>query len=198
MIKAIETTYKGYRFRSRLEARWAVFFDAIGIKWEYEPEGFELANGTRYLPDFRTSTADGRHKYYEVKPENISEDQKFDCFSKSHGVDAELLIGDPMHQFFENRTSQHKLMCPRCGEIHSTKSIVSVLSNGDINFYCESCDIQKSRPDDGGGILCRTYMHKGTLEVLANDWEFYLKRLRSFCVSARSARFEYGQCGATL
>ena len=26
-IKAIETYYKGYRFRSRLEARWAVFFD---------------------------------------------------------------------------------------------------------------------------------------------------------------------------
>lgn len=27
-IKAIDTYYKGYRFRSRLEARWAVFFDA--------------------------------------------------------------------------------------------------------------------------------------------------------------------------
>ena len=39
-IKAIETYYKGYRFRSRLEARWAVFFDAAGIKYEYEPEGF--------------------------------------------------------------------------------------------------------------------------------------------------------------
>ena len=29
-IQVIETAYKGYRFRSRLEARWAVFFDAIG------------------------------------------------------------------------------------------------------------------------------------------------------------------------
>ena len=29
MIKAIETVYNGYRFRSRLEARWAVFFDAL-------------------------------------------------------------------------------------------------------------------------------------------------------------------------
>lgn len=52
MIKAIPTRYKGYHFRSRLEARWAVFFDALGIKWEYEPEGFELPNGERYLPDF--------------------------------------------------------------------------------------------------------------------------------------------------
>lgn len=53
MIKAIETKYKGYRFRSRVEARWAVFFDSLGLKWEYEPEGFELGNGIRYLPDFR-------------------------------------------------------------------------------------------------------------------------------------------------
>jgi len=50
-IRAIETAYKGYRFRSRLEARWAVFFDALGIEWQYEPEGFELEAG-RYLPDF--------------------------------------------------------------------------------------------------------------------------------------------------
>ena len=51
-IKAIETKYAGCRFRSRLEARWAVFFDTWGVPWEYEPEGFTLSNGTRYLPDF--------------------------------------------------------------------------------------------------------------------------------------------------
>ena len=52
-IKPIETIYNGYRFRSRLEARWAVFFDALGIEYEYEPEGFEIESGLRYLPDFR-------------------------------------------------------------------------------------------------------------------------------------------------
>lgn len=51
-IKAIETRYKGYRFRSRLEARWAVFFDALGIKWEYEKEGYDLGDAGYYLPDF--------------------------------------------------------------------------------------------------------------------------------------------------
>lgn len=50
-IKPIETRYKGYRFRSRLEARWAVFFDALGIKYEYEPQGWDL-DGKWYLPDF--------------------------------------------------------------------------------------------------------------------------------------------------
>lgn len=51
-MKAIETVYNGYRFRSRLEARWAVFFDEAGIKYQYELEGFELDNGQWYLPDF--------------------------------------------------------------------------------------------------------------------------------------------------
>lgn len=51
-IKAIETEYAGHRFRSRLEARWAVFFDALGVKWLYEPQGYVLGNGDAYLPDF--------------------------------------------------------------------------------------------------------------------------------------------------
>lgn len=50
-IKAIQTFYKGYHFRSRLEARWAVFFDALGIKWKYEDQGYER-DGEKYLPDF--------------------------------------------------------------------------------------------------------------------------------------------------
>jgi hypothetical protein len=29
-LRPIETRYRGFRFRSRLEARWAVFFDAAG------------------------------------------------------------------------------------------------------------------------------------------------------------------------
>jgi len=54
-IKPIETHYKGYRFRSRLEARWAVFFDAMEYDWKYEPEGFvstQWETPVRYLPDF--------------------------------------------------------------------------------------------------------------------------------------------------
>lgn len=50
-IPAIETRYAGCRFRSRLEARWAVFFDAAGVRWEYERQGFTLPSGA-YLPDF--------------------------------------------------------------------------------------------------------------------------------------------------
>lgn len=48
---AIPTRYRGCRFRSRLEARWAVFFDHLGIGWQYEPQGFHIG-GHSYLPDF--------------------------------------------------------------------------------------------------------------------------------------------------
>ena len=63
-MKAIQTEYKGYLFRSRLEARWAVFFDACGIRWEYEPEGIVLSDGSFYLPDFYLPDF---HCYFEVK-----------------------------------------------------------------------------------------------------------------------------------
>jgi len=50
-MKAIETCWNGWRFRSRTEARWAVLFNQLNIKFEYEKEGYELPSG-RYLPDF--------------------------------------------------------------------------------------------------------------------------------------------------
>lgn len=63
-IKAIQTEYNGHKFRSRLEARWCVFFDTAKIRYEYEPEGYETEDGTRYLPDFYLPDFD---LYVEVK-----------------------------------------------------------------------------------------------------------------------------------
>lgn len=58
-ITPIETLYAGCRFRSRLEARWAVFFDSLNIKWEYEPQGYTVGKDKQpYLPDFRLPELD--------------------------------------------------------------------------------------------------------------------------------------------
>lgn len=108
MINAIDTYYKGYKFRSRLEARWAVAFDAVGIKWEYEPEGFE-SDGVRYLPDFRLTNV--RHRswsdqfapvWVEVKGVMTEEDllkiRKFTGYTEEYGAPMEnplLVIGNP-------------------------------------------------------------------------------------------------------
>ena len=54
-LVAKPTEYAGRTFRSRTEARWAVFFDALGLVWEYEEHGHDLTVGKRrvsYLPDF--------------------------------------------------------------------------------------------------------------------------------------------------
>lgn len=48
----IETEYRGDPFRSRTEARFAVCFYTLGIRYIYELEGFEFAGGIMYLPDF--------------------------------------------------------------------------------------------------------------------------------------------------
>jgi hypothetical protein len=70
-MKAIETHYDGYRFRSRLEARWAYFFNKAGVRYEYEPEGF-VVDGKPYLPDFYLPNTYLRNKetlgvYVEIK-----------------------------------------------------------------------------------------------------------------------------------
>ena len=51
-MKPIATEYKEFKFRSGLEVRWAVFFDEAGIVKDYESEGYEMEDGSRYLPDF--------------------------------------------------------------------------------------------------------------------------------------------------
>lgn len=55
--------YDGHRFCSRLEVRWAVFFNAIGLTYEYEIEGFEM-DVTRYFPDFYISSL---NRWFEIK-----------------------------------------------------------------------------------------------------------------------------------
>ncbi len=86
-IKPIETIYNGYRFRSRLEARWAVFFDELGVQYEYEPEGFVLSDGTKYLPDFWLTDL---HYWVEVKGNMTEEDKhKIEQFRYDHAKETE-------------------------------------------------------------------------------------------------------------
>lgn len=65
----LPTVYGGYAFRSRLEARWGVFFDTAGIPWHYEMEDFNLPTG-RYLPDFWLPN---QRCWIEIKPTRPTE-----------------------------------------------------------------------------------------------------------------------------
>lgn len=96
-IRAIETRYKGYRFRSRIEARWAVFFDALGLSWRYEPEGFDLGGLGWYLPDFFIEGNDFRGPYVEIKPTAPSkkEIEKLADVCDAQGAYGLLIWGEP-------------------------------------------------------------------------------------------------------
>jgi hypothetical protein len=65
-IQARSVTYKGARFRSTEEARWAAFFNRLGILFEYE----KPVEGLYYLPDFYVPPQDlvPEAIYFEVKP----------------------------------------------------------------------------------------------------------------------------------
>ena len=107
-IKPIETLYNGFRFRSRLEARWAVFLDGLGVRYEYEPEGFEIPGVGAYLPDFRVMCHARRGQecepfplYIEVKGRMDEKSaEKIKAFSYWDGYDAGpdkhplLIVGD--------------------------------------------------------------------------------------------------------
>lgn len=57
-MKGIPTVYAGVQFRSRLEARFAAWFDLLEWPWDYEPFDYD-----GWIPDFRTGNV-----LWEVKP----------------------------------------------------------------------------------------------------------------------------------
>lgn len=88
-IQAIPTLFRGIRFRSRLEAKWAAFFAACSWEWTYEP--FDL-NG--YIPDFGLSLApDAKPLIVEVKPAmTLAELHRHTAKIDSSGWDGEALL----------------------------------------------------------------------------------------------------------
>jgi hypothetical protein len=114
-IKAIETAYNGYLFRSRLEARWAVFFDAADIGYAYEPEGFDL-DGLHYLPDFWLPDLQA---WVEIKPGSYRRgwyrwDEEGHKYVAPKDAPAKAL--DVPDGFYEDLTKLHRLVdatgCP--------------------------------------------------------------------------------------
>lgn len=92
-VKAIETEYNGYLFRSRTEARWAVFFDYVGEPYEYEKECFQLPSG-KYLPDFFLPK---KNLWVEIKGKEPTEKEWVKCIElfRSVGENVLCLWGTP-------------------------------------------------------------------------------------------------------
>lgn len=119
-IKPIETKYKGCRFRSRLEARYAVLFDRLGVRWEYETEGYDLGKYGWYLPDFWLPEI---QFHAEIKPDHelLSEEDRlkfhyFDNYPPGDSLGLIVLYGTPQMWTPETvNQSSIRHLCQRCG-----------------------------------------------------------------------------------
>lgn len=96
-LRPLETRYAGCRFRSRTEARWAVFFDAAGLRFQYEPEGFSIRSGC-YLPDFYLPDV---RLFFEVKGAEPTDEERRKCAELCEQAECELLlaVGNPEERF---------------------------------------------------------------------------------------------------
>jgi len=179
VIKAIETKYKGYRFRSRLEARWAVFFDFLGIEWDYEPEGFDLGEGVFYLPDFRLKGLDTNGDeidfWVEIKPssKSVSDEEKekiekfSECFVSSFYGGFLLCEGMPGEKFAQTEVTQG--------------FDILMWSHRKRPWLVIGCSAEEE---------CRSMPSAYHLTKSNALWK---RDYLSACTAARSARFEHGE-----
>lgn len=179
MIKAIETHFMGYKFRSRLEARWAVFFNEMGITYQYEPEGFELGGGLRYLPDFLLPHLD---LWIEVKGDvpTLAEQEKVIRLTEQMPSRAlALFYGDPSpdHMMFwafgKNVPRFFFIECDRCG----TLGYFALHEQAKGYLYLLRCKHKQS--------VIKKIMEQGFIPLAS--------KVMPACIAARSARFEHGE-----
>ena len=87
-VKPIPTTYNEVTFKSRLEARWAVFFDVLGVEWLYEYEGYQLESGW-YVPDFWLPQF---KTWVEIKPSKPTELESQQCSELARVTGYQVLL----------------------------------------------------------------------------------------------------------
>lgn len=96
-MKVLQTRYGGLTYRSRTEARWAVFFDMVGLRHHYEPEGYEIRVGY-YRPDFWLPDL---NMFFEVKGTDPTHDEIEKCEALAEAAECDVLLssGPPEERF---------------------------------------------------------------------------------------------------
>lgn len=188
-IKPIETQYKGYRFRSRLEARWAVFFDALGVQWEYEKEGYDLGDFGWYLPDFWLPQV---KSFAEVKPGKFSKIEFSKCLALiSGGTYSCILLDVPVPEntpYF----NVYKDSDDDFSQYFGTK----ILSCDWCNAWYADYELFKRQSISSTQVVCLTAakLREGRFYVApGGESDSRWDDTEKACIAARSARFEHGE-----
>ena len=87
------TAYNGYRFKKRLEARWAVFFDTLSIPYRYEYEEFRLGNDITFAPSFFLPTLNSWAHIQDIEPD-IVDDLKANLLALATQQNVYIFFGD--------------------------------------------------------------------------------------------------------
>lgn len=175
-MQALETSYHGYRFRSRLEARWAVVFDALDVRYEYEKEGFHFPGVGNYLPDFWLPES---QTWIEIKGQapTDQEIEKAKALAKQSDAPVYLLVGIPTPTRAEY-----------CWAVQfEANTCLSV-------FWISAWRQIRSGWIDLSDLLQRIFPYPRTLDPRTGY--AHLKTLNAALDAGRSARFEYGASGA--
>lgn len=188
-MKAIETIYNNYRFRSRLEARWAVFFDALHIEYRYEPEGFDLEKTGRYLPDFWLPKQKCWIEIKGTRPDDRERD-KAEELARLTGTTAYIEFGDiliPDGSF--------------CETFWDTESALAYFAGGGGDSPYRWCEcaycgyIDKQFDGRAARLSCGCYKtHEPGSD---KSYNYASDRLRRAYTIARQARFEHGETPRT-
>lgn len=184
-IPSVDTEYDGYKFRSRLEARWAVFFNNLGIDYRYEPQGFELPSGDWYLPDFylpevSTRSVEKEGMWIEVKPFepdctwNEGEFKKLAELAEVTNEPGAMLVGE-----VSNSPND-----PRGEGMHFEADPEYHIDNWMFWMKCRSCGSVKFEFHESNYMYC---------EKCGGDCTYENFELEAAVVAARQARFEHGE-----
>ena len=186
--KPIETQYKGYRFRSRLEARWAVFLDALGVEWVYEKQGYDI-DGTWYLPDFWLPYAPMRQEgwghWIEIKPLPLCEDESklLAGLARQTGHRTFALCGQPWPGEYKVSIFQH--------HHHGIPERIPILSEGEI----VEIGTHTGTEFETMGRSLRVSCQQGSFPFVESYsfWQGGVGGLERSFRAARQARFEHGE-----
>lgn len=177
MIKAIETSYAGCRFRSRLEARWAVFFNEMSIGWQYEPQGFVIEDRP-YLPDFLLDCG----TWIEVKGSEAQLDRRLMEAAANELPWSGVVSGDPSLMLLGPIPEPQSCDLGWLGFTHTGNKIDTYWYGFDFGT---PWFVNAGNPDLTGPWLTPVQGSSGILSRTALAYK-----------AARSARFEHGQHGA--
>jgi hypothetical protein len=175
-VRSIPTNYAGCTYRSRVEARWAIWFDSVGLRFQYEPQGFFIRSGA-YLPDF---WVEGWRMFLEVKGVEPTDEERRKCAELAIAAECDVLlaVGAPEERF-------QLLWFDRDGEREDRYAIARDKFSA-AGFWL----VSDSAFDDRGnwiGPNKTRFLPRGPMFSGALDQAF---------AEARSARFEHGEARA--